>query len=156
MTKKQLESFLDESRLKLSDAGARREPTANAAELVRQDLSSVRELMTAVESCRTDLDQLRQISVVLADTASEARQKALQSELAVLSDAVVDLTEMLRQRITLLEKLHRGWTELTAQFNELKTLLAEKKETLQQTMLNTDLTPDQQYAAVKVRIVFFW
>lgn len=154
MTRKQLESFVDESRLKLADTGAHREPVTNAAELVRQDLLSARELLTAVESRQTDIDQLRQMSVVLADTASEARQKALWSELAVLTDADAELTEMLMLRIIRLEKVHLSWTELTTQCNELRTLLTEKKETLQQTVLDTALIPDQQYAVIKVRVFF--
>ena len=155
MTRKQLESSVEESRLKLTGAGAHREPVTNATELVWQDLLSARELLTAVESRQRDMDRLHQTSVVLADTASEARQKALQSELAVLTDADAELTEMLMLRITRLEKVHRSWTELTTQCNELRTLLTEKKETLQQTVLDTALIPDQQYAVIKVR-VFFW
>jgi len=132
-----------------------RELTMNAAELVRQYTSSVRDLLTAVESHRADLDHLRQIGVVLADTASEARQKTLHDELAALNDAVVELMEILTQHITQLEMLNQRWTELTAQYNELETLLVEKREALSQTLLNTSLSPDQQYAAVKVRIILF-
>ena len=154
MLKKQLESFLDQNRLKLTDIGAHCEPTINAAELVQQDLSSARVSLTAVESHRADLDRLRQMSVVLADTASEACQNALRNELDVLTSAHSELMEMLRLHITLLEKLHRRWTELTVQCSELKTLLVQKKELLQLIVLDTGLPPDQQYASVKVRIFF--
>jgi len=95
------------------------------------------------------LDRLQQTSVVLADTASEARQIALRHEITTLIDAVVELTEMLTRHITRLEVLDQHWTELGTQSSELKTLLAEKQETLQQTVNDTSLTPDQQYAAVK-------
>jgi len=149
-----LELFVDESRLKLSDVSTRRDPEVNVAELVQQDLSSACELLSAIESHWTDLDRLRQMSIVLADTASETRQHALWSELDVFTKADAELTEMLMLRITLLEKRNRSWTELTAQCSELKILLATKQETLQQTMLDTGLTPDQQYAVVKVRRIF--
>ena len=149
-----LELFVDDIRLKLRDAGAQCEPVTDAAELVRQRLLSARELSAAVECRRTDLDRLQQTSVVLADTASEARQIALRHEITTLIDAVVELTEMLTRHITRLEVLDQHWTELGTQSSELKTLLAEKQETLQQTVNDTSLTPDQQYAAVKVRVFF--
>jgi len=153
--KKHLESFYDESRLKLAGADAHHEPTMNAAELDERDLSFARELLTLVESRCMDLDRLRRMSIVLADTASEARQKTLQSDLAVLIGTDVELTDTLKLRISLLEKLCQSWTELSIQCSELRTLLAVKNGTLQQTMLDTGLTPDQQYAVVKVRTIFF-
>ena len=153
--KKHLESFYDESRLKLAGADAHHELTMNAAELDERDLSFAHELLTLVESRWTDLDRLRRMSVVLADTASEARQKTLQSDLAVLIGTDVELTDTLKLRISLLEKLCQSWTELSTQCIELRTLLAVKNRTLQQTMLDTGLTPDQQYAVVKVRTIFF-
>ena len=147
-----MESFFEESRLKLTDSDVDSEQPSNAAESVRQELSSARQLMTAVVCIRTDLERLQVISVVLADTASEARQTALRSELVALTDAEAEITETLTQRIIWLETLDRSWTELTAQISELRTLLAEKQEAFQQTLLDTSLSPDQLYAVVKVRI----
>jgi len=154
--KKQLELFVDDVRLKLTDANAHREPTTDAAESVRQHLSSCRDLLTAVECRQTDLQRLQEISVILRETASEARQTILCSEVAALTDAIVELMETLMQRVSQLEVLDRCWTELGTQSNELRTLLHEKQETLQQTMHDSSRTPDQQYAVVKVRVIFCW
>ena len=154
--KNQLESFVDEIRLKVAVVDAHHEPVTNAAESVRQDLLTVRELSTTVECRRTDLERLQQIGNVLAETASEGRQMALRSETAALTDAIVELTEMLNRLISRLEALDQRWSELSTQNSELRTLLSEKQETLQQTLHDTSLTLDQQYAAVKVRAVSFW
>jgi len=97
---------------------------------------------------------LQQISTVLIDTASEARQMALRSEVAALTDAFIELVKRLMQRVSQLEVIDQRWTELGTQSNELRTLLYEKQETLQQTMHDSSLTPDQQYAVVKVRVIF--
>jgi len=156
VVKNQLELFVAEVRLKLRDADEHRELLTNAAESVQRDSLSACELLTAVEFRRIDLERLQQISDVLTDTASEARQTALRSEIAALTDAVVEITEMLMQRITWLEVLDQRWTELSAQSSDLKTLLPEKQETLHQTIHDTSLTPDQQYAIVKVRVILFW
>lgn len=148
--KKQLELFIDEAQLKLRDLNAQCELATDAAESVRQCLLSVRELQNTVDSHQTDVQQLQQISAVLVDTASKAHQTTVCSEVAALTDAIIKLTEMLMQLVSRLEVIDNRWTELHTQSNELRTLLAEKQETLQQTVHYTDLSLDQQYALVKV------
>ena len=152
--KNHLESFIDEIRLKLTDPAVHHKPATNAAESVRQALSSAREMLVAVECHQSDLERLQQMTVMLKDTASEACQITLHSDIAALTDAMAELTEMLMQRVYQLEMLDQRWTELYTQTSELTMLLADKQKTLEQTMHDTGLTPDQRFAAVKVSVIF--
>jgi chromosome segregation ATPase len=120
------------------------------AESIREQLTSTRELLATVEAQQSEINRLYSLGDALGDMASEARQDALRSELAAITDRNESLSSDLTSRITRLEALDRSWAYLTTQSSELSTLLAEKKEELNRAVQDTNLTPDQQYEIVKV------
>lgn len=124
---------------------------ATVAESVHEQLISTKDLLASVKAQQSEIDRLHALGGALGDMASEARQEALRSELATITDRNETMSDELTSRITRLEALDRSWAYLGTQSNGLSTLLAEKQEELRHAVQDANLTPDQQYEIVKVR-----
>lgn len=102
-----------------------------------------------------DMDNLKEVNTGLIETASDPRQKNLQTEVTDIEDRSGKLGALLSDRVQELKASDEKWEKYYGDFSTLSDWLNDRQEALKR-IQESQLPPDQQYDAAKVSVTMIF